>query len=249
MRRGGVAIRIRILAPAPILRPQMDRALLLTTRGLRAFGFGFSAVLLGIHLEQRGMPAGLIGLTIGVGLAAASISGLVAAWLAARFGRRATLALCGVLMALAGLDLAAATTTAALVASALTGMLGAASVDLGPFAAVEQSMLAETVSGRARNLAFGRYSLIAGLLNAAGGAAAGLAVPGGGSSFYYAYALIGGVTVVLPLLMSTRVESSESPIAFGRFRPLALLAGLFALDSLGGGFVANGVIAYWLHVR
>ncbi|TMB85868.1 MAG: MFS transporter, partial [Chloroflexi bacterium] len=37
--------------------------------------------------------------------------------------------------------------------------------------------------------------------------------------------------------------------AFGRFRPLAGLAALFALDSLGGGFVANAVIVYWLHVR
>src|SRR5436309_2466760 len=226
----------------------MDSALLLTTRGLRAFGFGFSAVLLGIHLEQRGFSAGLIGLTIGVGLATASLSGLGAAWLAARFGRRKALALCGVLMIVAGLDLAVATSTGAFVASALTGMLGAASVDLGPFAAVEQSMLAETVSGRQRSVAFGRYSLIAGLLNAGGGAAAALAVPGGASSFYYGFAALGAATAVLPLLMSGRVESAEPPVAFGRFRPLALLAGLFALASLGGGFVANGVIAYWLHV-
>src|SRR5207248_4551776 len=32
-------------------------------------------------------------------------------------------------------------------------------------------------------------------------------------------------------------------------KPLVGLAALFALDSLGGGFVANAVIAYWLHVR
>ena len=49
--------------------------------------------------------------------------------------------------------------------------------------------------------------------------------------------------------MSTRVEAPGQPVAFGKFRPLAGLAALFALDSLGGGFVANAVIAYWLHVR
>jgi predicted MFS family arabinose efflux permease len=32
-------------------------------------------------------------------------------------------------------------------------------------------------------------------------------------------------------------------------RPLAGLAALIALDALGGGFVGNAVIAYWLHVR
>ena len=226
-----------------------DRVLLLVARGLRAFGFGFSAVLIGIHLEGRGLNAGLIGLTIGLGLAAASLSGLATAWLAARFGRRWTLALCGGLMVITGVDLGFATNDLLLIASGLTGMLGAASVDLGPFSSIEQSMLAEAVTARDRNLAFGRYSLIAGLANAAGGAAAALSTGGTASSFYYVYAGIGVVTAVLPALMSARVETAEPPIAFGSFRPLALLAALFALDSLGGGFVANGVIAYWLHAR
>jgi MFS family permease len=112
----------------------VDRALLLAARGLRAFGFGFAAVLIGVHLERRGLPAGLIGLTLGVGLAAASLSGLASASLAARFGRRRVLAASGILMALTGLDLALANQPALLVLAGITGMLGAASVDLGPFA-------------------------------------------------------------------------------------------------------------------
>jgi MFS family permease len=225
----------------------VDRALLLTARGLRAFAFGFSAVLIGIHLERRGLSAGLIGLTLGIGLAAASLSGLGAAWLAAHIGRRRMLAVCGGLMVITGLDLAVAGNPVLLVASGVTGMIGAASVDLGPFSSVEQAMLAEAVPAAQRNLAFGRYSLIAGLLNALGGVAAAFA--GGTASFYYMFAAIGAVTAVTPLLMSERVETPEPPIAFGDFRPLAFLAALFALDSLGGGFVANGVIAYWLHAR
>ena len=46
-----------------------DRALLLAARGLRAFGFGFSAVLVGLHLEHSGLSPLLIGVTLGVGLA------------------------------------------------------------------------------------------------------------------------------------------------------------------------------------
>jgi MFS family permease len=228
----------------------VDRALLLGARGLRAFAFGFSAVLIGVHLERRGLTAGLIGLTLGLGLAAASLSGLAFAGLAARFGRRRALSLAGLLMALTGLDLALAGQPALLVASGLTGMLGAASVDLGPFASVEQAVLAEAVPESGRNLAFGRYSLTAGLFNAAGGLAAALAGGAGGSAaFFLLYAAIGVVTAVLPLLMSSRVETPGPPVAFGKFRPVAGLAALFALDSLGGGFVANAVIAYWLHVR
>jgi len=227
----------------------MDGALLFFARGLRAFGFGFSAVLIGIHLEHRGLSAALIGLTLGLGLAAASLSGLASAWLAQRIGRRRTLALSGVLMAVTGLDLALATSPAALVLAGLTGMLGAASVDLGPFASVEQTMLAEAVPAAARNTAFGRYSLTAGLLNAAGAAAASVGTAASTSRYFLLYAALGLVTAVAPLLISARLEAPGPAVAFGSFRPLALLAALFALDSLGGGFVANAVIAYWLHAR
>ena len=228
----------------------MDRPLLLAARGLRAFGFGFSAVLIGVYLERRGLSPGLIGLTLGIGLAAASVSGLASASLAARFGRRRALSIAGLLMGLTGLDLALAGHPALLVAAGLTGMLGAASVDLGPFASVEQAVLAEAVSPSARNVAFGRYSLTGGLLNAAGGLAATLASGvSEGRFFFLLYAAIGAVTAVLPFFMSPRVESQGPAVAFGRFRPLAGLAALFALDSFGGGFVANAVIAYWLHVR
>ena len=108
----------------------MDRFLLLWARGLRAFAFGFSAVLIGVYLEQRGLSAVLIGLTLGIGLAAASLSGLVSAFLAARVGRRRTLTVAGLLMGITGLDLALASHPALLVISGLTGMLGAASFGL-----------------------------------------------------------------------------------------------------------------------
>jgi MFS family permease len=228
----------------------MDRALLLGARGLRAFGFGFAAVLIGVHLERRGLSAVLIGLTLGLGVAAASLSGLATASLASQIGRRQALAASGILMTLTGLDLALATQPILLVAAGLTGMLGAASVDLGPFASVEQAVLAEAVPAEARNVAFARYSLTGGLFNAAGGLSATLSSgPGSTEAFFLFYAAIGLVTAALPMFMSAKVEAPVAGPAFGSFRPLAGLAALFALDSLGGGFVANAVIAYWLHVR
>ena len=234
----------------------MDRALLFAGRGARAFGFGFAAVLIGLHLEARGLSAPMIGIALGVALAAASLLGLAAAYVAARFGRRSALAVCGALMALTGLDLALADQAIWLVAAGLTGMLGVASVDLGPFASVEQAALTEAVPSNHRNLAFARYSLTAGLFNAAGGLSAALA--GGEQAvafFFLLYAVIGLVTAVLPLLLSSRVESELRAPAFGVLRNpetrrvLGGLAALFALDSFAGGFVSNAVISYWLHIR
>src|SRR5256885_1679237 len=49
-KHSGIARNDRIAPP-----PSMDRALLLAGRGLRAFGFGFAAVLIGVHLEHLGL--------------------------------------------------------------------------------------------------------------------------------------------------------------------------------------------------
>ena len=224
-----------------------DNALLFVTRGLRAFGFGFSAVLVSLALERAGLTPGLIGLALGIGLAAASLTGLASAAISARYGRRATLSLAGLAMAATGLDLSLAASPVLLVLAGVGGMLGAASVDLGPFASVEQAMLAEAVPATLRNRAFGRYSLVGGLFNAAGGLAATMAA--NPRSYFLLYAGIGLATAALPWLISQRVEAEKLEPVFGAVRPLLGLSALFALDSLGGGFVANAVIAYWLHVR
>src|SRR5437879_4139055 len=111
-------------------------------------------------------------------------------------------------MALTGLDIALASQPVLLVAAGLTGMLGAASVDLGPFASVEQAMLAEAVPAGARNVAFARYSLLGGLLNAAGGLSATLATsPVWTQAFFLFYAGIGLATAAAPMFMTAKVEA------------------------------------------
>jgi len=227
-----------------------DFALLLLTRTLRAFGFGFAAVLVAIHLERRGLSSGSIGVTLTLGLAAASLLGLLLAALAARLGRRLTLALAGLGMALTGIDLALADRTWLVALAGVTGMLGAGPLDLGPFASVEQALLAETVAPGQRNRAFGRYSLSGALASAAGALTAGLGTNlARDQALFLLYALIGLMTAGLPLLLGAGVEVAEGGPAFGRLRPLAGLAALFAIDALGGGLVVLPVIAYWLHVR
>lgn len=212
-------------------------------------------MLVGLHLEHAGLSPLLIGVTLGVGLAAASLNGLAAVAIAARLGRRRTLALVGAGMAVTGLDLAVAQQPLLLVLAGVTGMLGVASVDLGPFAPLEQSALTEVVAPQRRNLAFGRYALSGGLSSAAGGLAAGLASAQGARAFFLLYAALGLATAVLPLFMSRQVESPGQAPAFAALRRpetlrmLGGLAGLFALDAFAGGFIANAVISYWLHVR
>ena len=86
-----------------------DFGLIISARLLRAFGFGMSAVLIGLVLEGHGFNPGAIGLVLTLGLLSAAIGGVVAAGLASRIGRRWTLAGAGLLMAITGADLTLAT--------------------------------------------------------------------------------------------------------------------------------------------
>src|ERR1700682_4650379 len=229
-----------------------DFALILAARLLRAFGFGMAAVLVRLHLERRGLSASVIGLVLSLGLLSAAIAGVIAAALSAKIGRRNTLALAGLLMAFAGLDLAIANAPFWLGLAAFTGMLGAARVDLGPFASIEQAALAESVQPQRRNLAFARYSLTGGLAAAAGGLVAGTATDlARGQLLFAVDGVIGLVTAALAMLLSHRAEAPvrAAALSSAQIRALAPLSALFAIDSLGGGLVVNAVIAYWLHVR
>jgi MFS family permease len=229
-----------------------DFALILAARLLRAFGFGMAAVLVGLHLERRGLSAGAIGLVLTIGLLSAAVAGVLAASISSRIGRRYTLAGAGLLMTIAGVDLALANSSVLLGIAAATGMLGAASVDLGPFASIEQAALAESVEPRRRNLAFARYSLTGGLAAAAGALLAGTATDlNRGRLLFALYAVIGVITAVLALFLSPRAESPvrAAALSSAEIRALAPLSALFAIDALGGGLVVNAVIAYWLHVR
>ena len=229
-----------------------DARWLMISRSTRAFAFGFAAVLVGVHLQHRGLSSFEIGVVLGVGVLAAGIAGLGFAYMAARWGRRWALALTGVLMALTGLDLAVASSPVILLLAGVTGMLGASGVDAGPFLPVEQAVLTEATSPRERNRAFGRYSLSGGVAGTLGGFVSGLATDLAWSqAFFLAFAVAGLVTAAVPCFLSPLVEHDRRhrAITWTNRRSVFALAGLFMLDAGAGGFILPSMVAYWFHVR
>ena len=227
-----------------------DFGLLLGTRVVRAFGFGFSTVLFAVHLQARHLSATEIGIFLAIGLLAASWAGLLAAAAASKFGRRNTLAATGLLMALCGFDLSFAVQPFLLSLAGLTGMMGIAGTDLGPFLAVEQAVLTQTSDGRGRNRAFAQYSVTGAVAGAAGGFASAFGTTLARTQLFFGlFGVLGLATAAIPLLLSPAVEGPPNERTFGSLRPLAGLLTLFFLDALGGGLVVNGVTAYWLHVK
>ena len=227
-----------------------DLAILFAARFLRAVAFGFSAVLIGLYFQDRGLSAIQIGIALAVGFAAAAVTGLFSANAQGRIGRRRTLAATGLLMAFCGVALVLATQYWIFIVAALTGMLGVAGTDTGPFLAVEQAVLTEATTATGRNRAFGRYSLTGALAGAAGGLIASFGTDISRIEVLFAaYAVIGVITAVIPLFLSSSIEGEIKGPAFGNLRPLIGLSALFGIDSFGSGLVARSILAYWLHLK
>jgi MFS family permease len=224
--------------------------ILFACRVTRAFGFGYSMILLGLYMADRHLSAVEIGTVLAIGFAAASLTGLLSATAAGKFGRRRTLSAIGALMAVCGFDVAFANNFWLLAVAGLTGMLGASGTDNGPFLSVEQAMLTEATNATGRNRAFGRYSLTGALAGAAGGLLTTVASDLARSqALFVLFAGLGVVTAVLPLYLSPAVEGEPEARLFGTLRPLLGLSALFAVDSFGGGLIARPLIVYWLHIR
>jgi MFS family permease len=240
----------QVSAPGYGSRRFGDFRLLLVTRVVRAFAFGFVPVVLGTHLQSRGLGPVQIGGILAVGLLSASAVGLLLAGASNRIGRRLALFATGCLMVLSGLAMAFATPFWLLLAGAMTGMLGAGGTDLGPFLPLEQAVLVESVPATSRNQAFGRYSLTGALASSAGALTAGIGTDlERTQTMFVGFAVIGLITAVLPLLLSSSVETPVSATRLVSLRPILPLAALIALDAFGSGLVTTAVLAFWLHVR
>jgi predicted MFS family arabinose efflux permease len=180
-----------------------------------------------------------------------------------RIGRRRAYALLLVVMAIAGLVLAVTSSMPLLVLAALTGAISSDVVESGPFTSLEQAMLANEPAATRLQL-FGTYNIVATLAGSLGALAAGgpalLSSALASAPSDQRLLLIYPTCALMALPLALRLSASvEAPRAAGLPAPRAelqrsrgivmRLAGLFAVDSLAGGFVVQAYIAYWLSHR
>jgi MFS family permease len=244
-----------------------DGRLLFTTRAVRMFGYGFVSVVLVLYLAELGLPDAAIGLLLTLTLAGDAVISLWLTTHADRAGRRRVLLVGALLMCLAGLGFAGSGTFAVLAIAATIGVISPSGNEVGPFLAVEQASLAQTITDASRTRVFGWFNLVGSFSTAAGALAGGLLVgvliAAGRSSVeayrgvIIGYAAIGLVLAALFTRVSPAVEVPNAPDAsiarrlglHRSQRTVARLSVLFALDAFGGGFVVQSLIAYWFHVR
>lgn len=239
-----------------------DARRILAAQALRAFGYGFGAVLLGATLHQRHYSTDQVGIVLTAVVAGTALMSLVLGHWGDRIGRRRSYAGLYVLLAVTGATFALTDRIWLLIVVALTGALSTEVVESGPFTSLEQAMLATDLSGAERLRGFGLYNAVATAAGALGALAAALpsiarstwtSAPTD-ATWFWLLVPAAGAGALVAWSLSPAVEGprtpGQRPPGLNRSRPtVRRLAGLFALDSFGGGFVVQAFIAFWLATR
>jgi MFS family permease len=214
---------------------------------VRALAYGLGSVLIGVTLADRGYSDAAVGAILAAVLAGNALVSILLARNGDRIGRRRCYRILLVAMAVAGTVFALTGWLPALIAAALTGTISTDVVESGPFTSLEQAMLPHAADERDPTPLFGTYNTVATL---AGSAGALLALVGSSSEWLLCYPLAAGAGLLAVRHLSDAVEvgyelTPEPRPPLHRSRGIvARLCGLFALDSLGGGFVPQTFIAY-----
>ena len=110
-------------------------------RGLRQGAYGLLAVVLAIALSREGFSPAAIGALVAVSLVGDFLGTLVIGHNADRWGRRRTLVILALLMALTGLIFGLFPLVSAVAMAAFCGTLGTSASETAPFLPIEQAML------------------------------------------------------------------------------------------------------------
>jgi MFS family permease len=238
-----------------------DAAVLLSSRGVRAFADGFVSVLLPVYLLGLGFDGLQIGAVATTTLIGSAALTLLVGFIAHRFRARPLLASAALLMAATGVGFALVHGFWPLLVVAFVGTLNPSSGDVSVFLPLEQSVLSRTVNAKERTALFARYSVVGSLVAALGALCAGLPdliatrglLPFGQTlqGMFVLYGALGLIALALYRRLSPVLEETQqarAPLRESR-RIVYTLAGLFALDSLGAGFVVQSLVALWLFER
>ena len=227
-------------------RLSADARFVIGAQAARALAYGLGSVLIGVTLAGRGYSGTEAGVVLTAMLAGSALVSVLLARHGDLIGRRRCYGALFVAMALAGAVFALSGSLLALILVALTGTVSTDVVESGPFTSLEQAMLSHASSGDPTRL-FGTYNAVATL---AGSIGALIALVGSSSHWLLVYPLAACLGLGASLALSSGVERGrelehDPRPPLHRSRGIVLrLGGLFALDSFGGGFVAQTFIAY-----
>ncbi len=248
-----------------------DQVRLCLAAFLRATATGLVAVVLGLYLARLRLGPPAFGLVVAAGLAGAASASLLATLRGDRLGRRRFLIVLSVLGGAGAVAVAVVTEPLALAACAFLGMLNGMGRDRGAALVLEQAALPETTTDEGRTALFAAYNVLQDAGHALGSllavtpallGARGLGDLEALRASFGLVALLALAPLPLYLGLSPAMEGPNAPGGSGgrgpaptaRLTPssrrlLARIAALFALDSLGGGFLTTAFLSLFFSER
>jgi MFS family permease len=240
-----------------------DGRRLLVTRALRGFADGAVSLLLPSYLSALGFSSFRIGTIVFGTLFGSAALTLWIGLLSNRLSRRSVLLGASVLMFATGLGFGFITSFWPLFFVVVVGTLNPSAGDVSLFLATEQAALAETVISHDLTAIFSRYNVVGAFAGALGALASGLppvvATHFGLSTLlaqrcgFFVYSGIAAIAAIVYRSLSSAAETNiqrlaTPPLAKSR-QTVLKLAAVFSIDSLGGGFVVQSLLALWLFRR
>jgi len=231
-----------------------DGRLIFLEKTVRTVPYGFLGVIFGVYLDQLGFTKVAIGIVLTATVLSSGLYTFVISFVADRIGRRKTLVFFALTDFVAGTLLFVSTDWWAPVLAGIVGNMTVGAGEVGPFLSLEQAILPRTSRSDRRTLAFSVYNFVGYGAASAGALLAGLQRYIGYSPLFVGYMVSGLLGAVLYSSLSGKVEPESGParrpVLSPRGRPIvAKLSALFAVDSFGGGFIGQSILAYYFYAR
>lgn len=241
-----------------------DAGRLVAARALRGFADGFVSVYLAQYLALLGFSPLRIGAVVTATLLGSAALTLAVGLAAHRLEPRRILLGATLLMLATGAGFGLVSDFWPLLLIAFAGTLNPTSGDVSVFLPTEQAVLAEASAVADRTALFARYTLAGALFGAFGAWVTGLqelavarlgwslldAFRAGFAVYAVVALVIGALYLRLGGTQPTAGAAGAPRSSLRRARPTVLrLSALFALDSFGGGFVVDSMLAMWLFLR
>lgn len=244
-----------------------DAWLLIASKFVRMFSYGFLAVVLVIFLQQNGFTEEQIGSLLTLTLLGNAVLSVFVLIHADHWGRRSTLVIGSVFAIFTSFIFATQNNYYVLLIAGIFGVISPSGGETGPFMAVEMSALSQVTSERNRTSILAWYNLFGSFATACGalicGTIEGILQSRGYSllaSCRYVMIVYGLVQSIQALFVTQLSSAIEVPLSFTLNKPknvsylgfrkksrkmVIQLSFLFILDSLGGSFVLQSIISGW----
>ncbi|GAA5952673.1 hypothetical protein JCM3765_002243 [Sporobolomyces pararoseus] len=199
-----------------------DVILLLLSRYVRMIGFGVVAPVLILYLRALDISERLVGLFLSLTLLGDVLLSFGVTWTADHIGRRRMLALGAFLMGGSGLVFYSSSSFVPILLAAIFGIISPSGNEIGPFAALEQSMVSQLTAPDGRVSLLMWYQVLGFVGVSTGNALAGVIVKQlekhGRSTVdayrgvFIAYSCVAAVKIVLSFAMTKWTEVDHPPI-------------------------------------